>query len=318
MPLATKNLALGEETTFGTAVSPDTYIEILDEKIENNLNAKLTEDTGNTRYGQRRSVTLAQEVGGDISMNLYPDDCIHFIIGALGSVSSTTAAGETVVYEHTISQAATLKSYTLEVDRETDLVKWRGARIDSVKIEWENEIAKLTVSILAVDEETGSSYTPDNTTAIPFAFHTCEVQFGADLTAAAAASATPVASGKLSYNNNLEVQFASGAETAHKINPKVATAELELKMFFDDTTQRDIYRNQTKKACIITFEGDSIGNAEKYRIKIKLAKINYSEHSVSYEAGSLMEEDLKADGMYDSSNSYMCQIVVTNLKSSYA
>jgi len=318
-PLATQSLAIGLETTFGTEVTPTDYIEIKDNGIENNLNSELVDDTSNTRQGMKKSTTGQKEVGGDISAYLYPDNQAWFIMGVLGTWSSETASGETIVYEHTITQADTLPSFTLQQDRGTDIVRWKGVKFNSFTITWSNNKAEISVNAIAKDEETGASYTPTNTDSNPFTFDQCTVKFGTDLTDAAGNNATDVIEGEFMYDNQAEARYASGdgTATAIKIDPKVAIGKFTGKLFFDDTTMRDNYRNQTKNAMILSFVGASIGNSENYEITFQVAKMNYSSHKVDYSSGEFIVENIEADFMYDENESKMISCVITNLTQEY-
>jgi hypothetical protein len=319
--LAVKNISLGIETDFGTPVSPSAYGEITDYNIKFDKDMTIVEDTAGTRKGSRKIVEGAQKVGGNLKGFLYPSFFGFLAKGALGSVSSALNAGETVVYKHTVSQATSLPSYTLQIDRgNTEVVKITSAKIKSLKLSSSDKLIEMDVAFDCQDETTGSAFTASQVTENPMVFHNAKVGFGADIAAArtaVGASDTPVLSWDFEYDNDPEVSHASGSKKPYRIDPKVAKTKFDFSAFFDNATARDAYRNVTKQAAVIRIIGAAIGNASYYQIDLELPNIYYTSQEVEYKAGELLKEKCELKGLYDDSATHAVQMLIYNLKANY-
>jgi len=320
-PLAVKNLALGIESTFGTSVTPTAYGEIDSCDIKLDKDVIVVDDTAGTRKGGRQVVYGAQKVSGSVKSNVYPAFVGYWLKGALGSCSSVLKSGETAVYEHTFSQANTLPSFTLVLDRgNSEYVKYTSVVVKSLKMNAKDKLVELSVALDCYDESIGSSYTPSQATENPFVFHNVNIGFGDSISAARTAvssSPTPVLSWDFEYDNQTQVSHASGSAKAYRIDPKLAKIKFSFSVFFDNTTHRDAYRNLTKKAAVIRMTGASIGNSSNYNLDIELPAIYYTAQTVDYKAGNLEEEKCELVGIYDDIATHACQMILTNLKANY-
>jgi hypothetical protein len=319
--LAVKNISLGVETEFGTPVSPSAYGEIKSENIKHDKEITPVDITTGNRYGPRQAVELKDTVDGPLKGLLYPSFFGFWAKGLLGSVSSELADGETIVYKHTFSQAATLPHFTLQVDRgNSEVKKITSAIVDTMKLEASDKFVDMDISVKAAEESTGADYTASQASEKPMVFHNVKIGFGADIAAARAAVAatdTPVLNWGFDADNKLEVSHVSGQKLTYRIDPKKFEEKLNFTTFFDNATQRDAYRNFTKKAAVISMIGAAIGEASYYQLDIELPNINYTAHEVEYNAGELLKEKCELIGLYDDDATHAIQMILYNLKANY-
>lgn len=318
--IAKVNLALGVESVFGTAVSPSAYLEVSENGLKLDKDVQRVEDTSGTRKGALKAVTGAAKVSGSIKANAYPTAMGWWLKGALGTVASGLASGETAVYTHYITVADTLPSFTLIQDRgNSEWQKVTSAVINGFKISAKNGLVEVEINIEAKDETAGTTYTATQTIEKPFMFHQVKVGFGATIGAArtAAATGTSLMEWTAEYDNGLEVLHASGSATPVKIVPKTASFKTTFTQVFDSITNRDRYRNLTKTAMCIDLVGDAIGAASFNTLRIEIPNAIINSHEVPYKAGDIMFEKVEAVGLYEPGENNMIRCILTNTKSVY-
>jgi len=236
----------------------------------------------------------------------------------LGSVSSATAGGETVVYEHTITVQntnASMKTATMTVaEGAIQTAQYTNVVVDSLNLEVSDSYAKMTAELLGqfpgTDTQT-ESYTQET----EFAYHNMAVKFGTSVSNANSGSAIPLKGISLNIANNVQLDEAflsgSNAITASGLiaGPLEITGSYSL--HFENTTELAKYKANTKNAMVISFTGASIGVAETEEINIALGKVILTSPPVEYNIDGLLVLNQEFSVEYDATDTDI-KVIITN------
>jgi hypothetical protein len=126
-------------------------------------------------------------------------------------------------------------------------------------------------------------------------FSNFNFQFGADLTAAASAAEENIENWTLSFSNNLEERYGSKRNSPSVIAPKGWDGSLKFTQYFEDLDSRDSYLNQTRKACIITWDVEKkIGTTSYFfKIEIRLNDLRFTSRSLDVKTDELLVTELE-------------------------
>ncbi len=320
MALVVKNIGIGVESVWGTAVAPSSYPRIRSVGLNASYNKKLVDDTAGTRKGFGRTVNLSHLVEGDLSTYAYSDDMGWWLRGVLGGDVTTTALsnGYNHIFEQQAVASGALPSYTIVADKGVETVRWYGARIGSLKLSAANDIVETTVGISAVDEDTTTTYTVSSDQDLdPFTFNQVTIKMGATLAAASGATAVPLDSWEFNYDNQLQTRFQSGSAGASRIDPLIAMCNGSFTKFYEGTDFNSWFKADTERAVIIQATGGLIGGSDYHRLTISLPRVSFMTSERPYEAGNLIVESVTWEALYDTVLEYMVQVSLDNDKANY-
>lgn len=153
--------------------------------------------------------------------------------------------------------------------------------------------------------------------AKPFSFIHAQFQTGADLTAAASADEENVENWEWTFSNNLEERFGSLRASPSVIAPKGAKASVKYTKYFTNSTERDRYLNQKKKAMIITICTNEIiastdTNTNKFTVKISMSDVRFKSYEMPTGTDDLYAASVEAECYYDTTDGKAILIAVTN------
>lgn len=325
----TAYIGVGVENTAGTAVAASKYIPFVTCTIRGVQEPLFDESAKGVREKNFSAISGKKRGEGDIEIYIDAENAPYFIYPALGTISSGTASGESAVYEHVITRKASNPPTTLTViyNDSLDTRKYVYSTINTAELNVADGLATLACNILSKFPSTGTA-SQSLTTERILAFKDYTVKFGsgatgtAALAAAAAATATKLRSFKLNINNNAEAQYLSGDADAAQIG--IAQLEItgEYVLFYENTTDRVFYEtlldgSNPVRAMIISFTGDSIGNAEIEEIKIEIPNFKLKDRTTDTGVGSFITETGSFVAMYDTTEAKSITITITNTTASY-
>lgn len=230
-----RHIGVGEETTWGTAVTPTRFYEALSESVQRE---KGYDEIATIRsFSTRQIITLNDLVKGDVEILANYDGIGVLFKHLIGSVD-TTGTGP---YTHTFPASTGIPSddriglgLTLEFRRDGSLVwTYAGAKITGMSHSFgTDQASRMTFSFLAKGETTGSSATtPSYSTLLPMAPSQVTVKF--DGTALDAANAV------VTVENPLDETFLLGATNLAKEPDRsdVLKVTASVEVLFDSFTQ---------------------------------------------------------------------------------
>jgi hypothetical protein len=148
-------------------------------------------------------------------------------------------------------------------------------------------------------------------------FRNAQFAFGANVSAAQGAANLKTHDLKFNIKNNTEVVHAHGAATPRSINNKDFDPSAEFTLYFENTTDRDAYYNQSKQAASLQFIGNQIGGGLSEFVKINLYQVSMETLTLETGLDSFYAEKVKLDAEYDTVNSKTMDIQIQNTKALY-
>lgn len=322
-------VGIGIESTPGTAVVASKYLPFVTCNIRGIQEPITDESVKGVRDKTWGAITGPKHGEGDIETYVDVENAMYLLYPALGSCSSTTASGETAVYEHTLTRKLSNppKTVTIIYNDTQDARAYTYAVINTLELTVSDGLATISANILS-KFPTSSTSSQSITEERVLAFKDYTIKFGSGatgteaLTAAAAATATPVRSFTLKINNNAEVQYLSGDNNAAQISIGEFEVEGEYTLFYESTTDRDHYEtllnnSDPVRAMIVSFTGNSIGSGETEEIQIKIPNFYLHDRTVDTASNGFITENPSFVAEYDPTESKTIQIVVTNQTASY-
>lgn len=287
-------LGISEETTYGTPNNPVTrFFEFTEESIK--LEIERIESAA-LRSGTRvqrsdRWSSGQRSVEGDIEMELGNKSFGLWLKHALGGVASVEAPA--TVWKHTFTPGDLPVGLTVQVGR-TDVTgvtrafTYHGCRIS----EWElsasvGEIAKLKMTVLGEDEDTG--------TALATASYPADLSLMTFIhgSLTLAGSAYPVSEFSLSGNNALAADryFLGSALRKSPIDAGMRECTGEITSEFNDLTAYSRFVTGTEAALVLLFQGSIITGASNYETKVT-ANVRFDGETPSVSGAEIIEQPL--------------------------
>lgn len=272
------NVGAGIETTPGTAVAPTHFFKWSDLTMQAISEKEHFTSQRGVRNQSSNSFIKRKYSEGNLSIVPNVNDAPILFYLALGQKSTSGPTDSAYTHTFTVQNAnGSMKTATFVVEDAGVVVeRFAGCVVDSLDIEVSDSYAKLTAGIKGGYPDT-STLTESYSQETEFAYHQFTLKFGATLTAAGSASATPVKAFNLSIKNNVQVDeaFLSGANTP--VAGKYAAGRLEITgsytLHFEDTVELNKYKDNTKNAIIAQFTGALIGTTSKELLTMKLGRV---------------------------------------------
>jgi len=309
------SIGIGVETTPGTAVDPTHWFYEVEASTIKPMETYIPIPDGQGRVEEMLKHKPGQRWGeGDTTIGLDPTNSVHMFVAILGSISSTTAAGEATVYEHTITvsnNTIPAKTYTLsETVGDTFEDAYTQATCNSVEISVSDGRATAVANWIS-NTAASDTETPSYTDTTMFIFSDYTIKFGA--TIGAVGSAVPVNEFTLTIARNAEARFASGSRDPRTITQKQLQITGSYTLDLDASTERDVYTGGSPRAILIQFTGESIGNTETEEIRIELPQCSSTEWDMPRSLDDLDTETATFTAEYDdTTDDRSIYIVVTN------
>jgi len=252
-----------DESTYGTAVTPDKVLELNSESIIKEQ-AHLITAGKNAIYSDKDDVEKGRTiVAGDVSFDLRYEGFSELFYHALGSISSSQQGG-TSAYKHTITMADSLPTgLTFEIDMDTKAKQVEGGKINTLSFACEaGGFMTCTIGIIGEDLTYTTATTGNSLpTAALIPFNEIAVTYGG--------ASYDVRSFELTLNNNLDTdRYYLNALTLKEPLRSGTIPEItgSITTDFQDNTEFDDFVNQSENDIVITATGDNIESTYDYQI----------------------------------------------------
>ena len=273
-------LGLGIESTPGTPVSQTTVVPF----ITNTLGGKHTAQADIAARGSRAadftSVVGKQWGEGEVDVNVDLTNIGFFLKLAFGNeIVSNPATG---VYDHlfyTTISGNTPTTATLFNYQGLDTQKFASMAIDKMDLDIKDAFMTAKVGFKGFFP-TSDNFTQTTVSGTLVNFDNYTIKLGSTLVAALAAAAKPITEFMLTINNNAEVIFESGKNTASRVAWKNLKITGSFTQFFETVKERDDYYNLNKSSLILTASGNNIAGYQE-AMTINLAKLLYTDAAIS-------------------------------------
>jgi len=322
-------VGVGVEGTPGLAVAASKYLPFVTCTIRGIQEPIVDEAAKGVRERVWGAIAGPKHGEGDIEIYADAENAAYLLYPALGTKSSSTASGETLVWEHTITRKTGNPPRTLTViyNDTADTRKYTYAAINTLEFNVSDGLATISANFLSQFPSSGTG-TQAVTEERILAFKDYTIKFGSGATGTAALAdaagnaATPVRSFTLRINNNAEVQYLSGDNDAAQISWGQLEIDGEYVLFYESTVDRVHYEtllngSDAVTAMIVTFTGDSIGNAETEEIEIRIPNFHLRERGTDTSVAGFITESPTFVAEYDPDEAKSVQIKITNLTETY-
>lgn len=320
-------VGIGIEGTPGSAVAAAKYLPFVTCTVRGIQEAITDEAAKGVREKIWGTITGSKHGEGDIEIYADAENAAYLLYPALGSKSTSTAGGETAVWEHTITRKSSNppKTVTLIYNDTLDTRKYAYAAINTLEFNVSDGLATISANFLSKFPASGTGSQAITAERV-LAFKDYTIKFGSGATGtaalAAATVATPVRNFTLRINNNAEVHYLSGDNDAADIGWGQLEIDGEYTLFYESTVDRVFYETllkstDTVRAMIVTFTGDAIGVAEHEEIEIRIPNFYLKERGVDTGVAGFITENPSFVAKYDPDELKSIQIKITNATSSY-
>lgn len=302
------SIGFAQESTYGTYVAPNRWLEYTDESLDFNKNIKQGQGLrvgGRVARSARRVVPTA-DAGGDYSIELTSKGMGMLFDAALGSSTSTLVAGTT--YQQVFTLGDSPKSLTIQkglpqIGGTIDAYSFLGAMVNQLQLTFANDdIGSAKFTFDCKDLTTAQAYAAPSYPTAPSLFHFANwsIQTGtltAPTATALASMVSPVAdfrSADLTINNNLRTDRFNGGAAGRKQKPTVGLREItgSATVEYDSTTFRDAVLNETPMPLLLQYTGAALSSGVE-TIQIVLPEVKFDSELAKTNGTDLITQSMK-------------------------
>ena len=256
--------------------------------------------------------------GGDIEVLADSKFAGYFVVGALGTVQTQNLAGS--VYQHTVTRnnSNTPQYLTIIKDRGgVDRQLYADVTVDELEVAVGTDLVTIKTKLIGNFPQTTTSGTVTTSSGNVFSFKNAQFSFGTTISGAQAATPLKPHDFKLNIKNNAEAVFAHSQQTPRSINVKDFEATAEFTLYFENTTDRDAYYNQTKQAASLELTGNGIGSGYNESLVFNFYQTSIQSFALDTGLDNFYAEKVKLTCEYNPSIGRTIDAVITNTKSLY-
>lgn len=277
---------------------------------------KIQHATGN-RDVNFSSVPGKRYSQGDLELLLDSKLAGYFLVGAMGSVSTANVSGS--VNDHTITRnnSNTPQYLTIINDRVIDRQSYNNVAVDELELSVGTDLAMVKAKLNGSYPLTTTSGTNTTTSGNIMSFRNAQFAFGATVSAAQGAANLKPHDFKVTIKNNNEVVHRHGSGDAAAIVNKGFDIAATMTLYFENTTDRDAYYNQSKQAASLQFTGNQIGGGLNESLKVNFYQLSIEQLEFETGLDNFFAEKVTFDGEYDNANSKSLDMVLRNTKTLY-
>lgn len=310
-------VSFGLESTWGTAVTPNKALAVHPGNgIQTNIDTQFISQIKGQLAKNSFAFKGKSSHEGEYEFDFIPGNVGYILKSLFGGLSSALKGGESVVYEHTFSEAAAKPSLTIEQAVDQIVRRYAGSIVTSLKLNSKvGEALTGNASIKAKTHASASAVTPANETVRPFNF--------ADMIQASGFKIgsnyfDEVESLEFEYKNNGEMIHTMGSNDPSFFDPKASEVmgKFDLYMSSDSAPKYTDFLNQTQQSLQLVWQGDTIGVSSNYKLDITIHKVVFkaSTYPISDKENVISVE---WEGIYDTSAAKLLTAILTNLTANY-
>jgi len=268
-------LGLGIESTPGSAAASTVYLPYTDISMRGHHTPLQVIGSKASRIQDTDSVVGKRWSEGDVKIDLDVVNSGYLWKLALGNEVLATGTPNVHTFYTSIS-GNTPKTATMIFGRDTDVQQYLYEAVNDLTLSVATGVATLSAAFQGKYPTDIAAATPTTTSGTVFSFKDMAIGFGNNLTAAIAATPTPVNDFSLTIANNLDVIHQSGSADVAAIRNKQLEIKGTYTLFFESTADRDAYYALNKRAMYVVFTG----NANE-TLKIRIPQFRVSEGAIT-------------------------------------
>lgn len=281
------------------------------DQLEVDHATSLRDKIANTVAGKRWSE-------GDFGVYADPTYTGYLLVAALGTVQTVSLGSG--VSQHTITRnnSNTPQYLTMITDRGADRQIIPDLSVDEFTLSVGTDLAEASAKLVGNFPQTTTSGTVTTTTSgNVFSFANAQFAFGTTISGAQAATPLKPHDFTFTINNNAEAVFAHSTNGPRSINQKEFTAKAEFTLYFENTTDRDAYYNQSKQSASFELYGNGIGGGFTESLVLNMYKTSVQSFSVDTGLDDYFAEKVTLTCEFDPTTGRTVDAVLVNRKSLY-
>lgn len=316
-----RQVGIAKETTKGTAVAPSFWVPV----TKFNANPLVVTKRKDGAIGRVESNSGSEIVSKHCEpvMEGYLTDkaAALLFLFSLGAVN--TGAASAGVYPHTLSvlnsnehPSATLSFKDLNFSKQIPFSLSNSLSISAVVDDYVRFAASFIGKFEADGTLTPSFYNTDNA----FVGRHVSVKLADDIAGLGAATAVAIQGADLEITKNAQAVFGLGSVEPVAVRNGQLEVSGSITAVQNDSTWRDLFTGNTKKAMQITIENTdvTIGSGSGHpKIVITLAQVNFNPYKEEDKLEDLIKETMEFTAAFDLTASKMIEVVVYNTTASY-
>jgi hypothetical protein len=307
-------IIIGLESSWGVAVTPAKAIPVdFTGGIQQEMNVQKVSPLRATLAQDYDAFFGKKMYQGDLEMELFNDYPGYMLYGALGSIVSALKSGETIVYQHTITEQAAKPSFTIEQAIGENVRRFAGCFVKTIKIKGKaGDVVTLTAHVVGKSQATATKVTPAYTTVRPYNWADVALKIGG-------VQLNEVENFEFEYDNQIEVLHTLAASNDPQFNyVKGSIVKGKIECYMDSTTMTEYnkYLSKTSSALDLVLTGDPIGTASNASIAINVPKVFYTKAETPIKNDYNLVT-IEFEGFYDPTTSKLLSCVITNLLTAY-
>ena len=318
------SVGFSKEAVRGTAESSTTFWVPFEEVSADEKDERVTDEQS---YGVQEDSTSQSIVKqwAEIQLKSHVSDSSFplLLVSALGTVNSALHAGETSVYDHTITVAQTSQHQSLTTFLDDPLAsadyKYALSVVESLELNYEAGKFIEYSAKLRAKKGAAATLTPSLTAENLFLPQHLTFKLATNQAGLAAAPATIIKGLKLKINENIEDDEVLGSMTPVDFLNRKFTIEGKLEAIWQNESDFKTFTLAgTQKAMRIDLKNTdiTIGTAANPEIMIDLYKVMFHELTRPIKINDVIRQTLQFKAHYSISDAKMVNIVATNLKTS--
>ena len=300
-------LGIGIEATPGTTTTIDKFIPFTECSLIENHQPIADNSARGVRDSQGSGSVEGKKSGeGSISVVLNATHSPYFFGLVLGNIDSTDSI--TPLYQHTIERKADSQPRTATIwrDRSVDQVAFPYAVVNSLEMNFSDDVASLTAEVMSKSPIEGWTETPTVETLELYTFKNAYVE----LTNGGTTSELKVTEFNLSINNNADLIYAPNSNDVDRIVSKNFEVSGSFSVLFEDETQKDAYADLTKQALKVVFTGTETG-----KITIEIPQFRLQSAPIETPIDDVNNQTAEFIGEYDGTETI--KVTIENEVASY-
>lgn len=310
-------VGIGLQSGFQVPATIADYVDFTDNSLHGQVEQLQVDHATSQRDKLASTVTGKQWSEGDFSMYADSNKIGYFLVSALGTVQTASLGGG--VYRHTITRnnSNTPQYLTITNDRAVDREIYADICVDELELDIADDIAEAKMKLVGNYPQTTTSGVKTTTSGNVFNFANANFAFSTTISGAQSATNLRPHDFKLTINNNAEAVHAHGYNTPRSVNYKEFEASAEFNLYFENTTDRDAYYNQSKQAASLQLLGNGIGGGNRESLAFNFYKTSVESFELETGLDDYYAEKVKLACEFDAATQRTIDAVATNRTSIY-
>jgi len=254
---------------------------------------------------------------GDIEFIVNSTNVGYFLAGALGTVQDFSLGSSVYRHVFTRNNSNDPQFITATDDRVKDRQLFADLAVSQFTLQVGTDLVTSTATLVGNFPQTTTSGTKTTTSGNVFNFANAQFAFGTTISGAQSAANLKPHDFTLNINNNSEAVFAHGQNTPRSINHKQFEATAEFSLYFENTTDRDAYYNQSKQAASFELYGAGIGGGFTESLIFNLYQTSVKTFTVETGLNDFFAEKVSLICEYENATGRTIDATLTNTKVSY-